>query len=323
MMDKRTFVGAIGDGLILAGSAARAQTMTKIYRVGYLTNSTREQSTQLFGEFTEGLRELGYVDGRNIIIETHYGDGTLDRLPDLAAAVVRSRVDLIVVGSNPIATAAMHATTTIPIVMVGTFDPVRFGLVANLRRPGGNITGLCVDASPETSGKSLSLLADIVPGLSRVGLLRQTGYNEPQLEAAAQTLGLELHIVDVRATDELGSAFAAIAAKRVGAVIIRGSLFFIARQQVADLALKHRLPATHQFKEFARAGLLLSYGPILADLYRRSAGYVDRILKGAKPGELPVEQPAIFELVINLRTAKVLRLTIPASLRARADEVIQ
>jgi len=297
--------------------------LTKLYRVGYLTNATREQSTQLFREFTEGLRELGYVDRRNIIIETHYGDGTLNHLPDLAAAVVRSRVDLIVAGSNPIATAAKQATTTIPVVMVGTFDPVRFGLVASLRRPGGNVTGLCVDASPETSGKSLGLLAEIVPGLSRVGLLRQIGYNEPQLEAAARTLGLELHIVDVSAIDQLGSAFAAMAASRVGAVIVRGSLFFIAREQVADLAIKHRLPATHQFKEFALAGLLLSYGPILMDLYRRSAGYVDRIIKGAKPSELPVEQPAKFELVINLHTARMLRVTIPASLRASADELIQ
>lgn len=323
MTNRRTFIGAFGGGLIIARSTARAQPAAKVYRVGYLTNATREQSTQLFREFTEGLQALGYIDGRNIVIETHYGDGTLDRIPDLAAAVVRSRVDVIVTGSNPIAAAAKRATTTIPIVMVGTFDPVRFGLVANLARPGGNMTGLCVDASAETSGKNLSLLAEIVPGLSRVGLLRQVGYDEPQLDAAAQRLGLELHVVDVSAVDELAKVFAAIAAKRVGAVIVRGSLFFIARQQVADLALTHRMPATHQFKEFARAGLLLTYGPNVSDLYRRSASYVDKILKGANPGELPVEQPAKFELVINLRTARMLRLAIPPPMLLRADEVIQ
>jgi putative ABC transport system substrate-binding protein len=207
--------------------------------------------------------------------------------------------------------------------MVGTFDPVRFGLVADLARPGGNITGLCVDASAETSSKFLGLLAEIVPGLSRVGLLRQVGYHEPQLEAAARALGLELHTFDVSSLDNLGSAFAAMTSRRVGAVVIRGSLFFIGRRQVADLALKHRLPAIHQFKEFALAGLLVTYGANVADLYRRSADYVDRIIKGAKPSALPVEQPSKFELVVNLRTARALGLTIPQPLLLRADEVIR
>jgi len=244
-------------------------------------------------------------------------------VPHLAADVVRSRVDVIVTGTNPIAAAAMRATPTIPIVMVGTFDPVGSGLVANLARPGGNVTGFCVDASPEMSGKNLGLLAEIVLRLSRIGVLRQAGYQGADLEAAAQSLNLELHVVDVRTIDELENAFQTMRRKQVGAVLIRGSLFYVRRQQVADPALKYRLPATHMLKEYAQAGLLLTYGANLPDLYRRAAGYVDRIVKGAKPSELPIEQPTKFELVINLVTAKALGLTIPQSLLLRADEVIR
>jgi putative ABC transport system substrate-binding protein len=326
-MDRRTFIGTCASGLVIVARSAEAQPATKAFRVGFLTYATTEQSATLLREFTEGLRELGYVDGRNIIIEPHYGDGTLNRLPELAAGVARSRVDVIVTGSNPNAAAAKRATTTIPIVMVGTLDPVGFGLIANLARPGGNVTGLCVDASADMSGKNLGLLTEIVPGLSRVGVLRQVGvgYQNAPLEAAAQRLNVELYVVDVRThtIDELESAFAAMARKRVGAVMIRGSLFYLRRQQVADLALKHRLPAFHPLKEFAQAGLLMTYGANVADLYRRAAGYVDRIVKGAKPADLPVEQPTKFEMVINLKTAKALGLNIPQSVLVRADEVIQ
>jgi putative ABC transport system substrate-binding protein len=274
-------------------------------------------------EFTEGLRELGYIDGRNIVIEPHYGDGTLNLLPDLAAGIVRSRVDLIVTGSNPITAAAKRATTTIPIVMIGTLDPVGIGLVADLARPGGNITGLCIDASAEMSGEFLSLLLEVIPRLSRVGVIQPVGFRDPQLAAAARTLNIELNTVDVRTIDELENAFAAMRRKQDGAVLVRGSLFFVRRHQVGDLALKHRLPAIHALKEYAQAGLLMTYGANLADLYRRAASYVDRIVKGAKPGDLPVEQPTKFDLVINLRTAKALGLTIPQSLLLRADEIIR
>jgi putative tryptophan/tyrosine transport system substrate-binding protein len=322
-MNRRTFIGACGGSLLIARSEAEAQSAAKTYRVGFLSYATPAQSALLLREFTEGLRELGYIDGRNIVIELHFGDGTFNRLSELADGVVRSRVDVIVTGSNPIATAAKRATTTIPIIMVGTLDPVGIGLVASLSRPGGNVTGLCVDASAEMSSKMLGLLAEIVPALSRVGVLRQFGYADPLLEAAARKLDVELHAVDVRTFDELESAFAEMRRKRVGAMIVRGSLFYVRRQQVAELALKHHLPAIHALKEYAQAGLLMTYGANLADLYRRAAAYVDRIAKGARPSDLPVEQPTKFDLVINLNTAKVLGLTIPQSLLLRADEVIR
>jgi putative ABC transport system substrate-binding protein len=322
-MERRTFIGACAGSLVIARSDVEAQPAAKSYRVGFLTYTTPEQSAALLSQFTEGLRELGYVGGRNIIIEPHYGDGRQNRLPELAAEVVQSRVDIIVTGSNPIAAAAKRATATIPIVMIGTLDPVGAGLVASLARPGGNVTGLCVDASAEMSGKNLGLLAEIVPRLSRVGVLQQVGYQDRQLQAAARRLNVELYVVDVRTIDELESAFAAMLRKRVGAVIVRGSLFFVRRQRVADLALQHRLPAIHALKEYAQAGLLMTYGANLADLYRRAASYVDRIAKGAKPGDLPVEQPTKFDLVINLSTAKALGLAIPQSLLLRADEVVR
>ena len=288
-MDRRTFTGAFAS-LLIAGYRVEAQPATKVYRVGFLTYQRAEQATHYRRELIEGLRALGYVDGRNIVIEAHHGDGRFDSLPGLAAAIVRSRVDVIVTGSNPLAEAAKRATATITIVAVAMLDPVRFGLVANLARPGGNVTGLSVDAS---------------------------------LHTAAKALNMEVYIAEVRTIDELDSAFAALSRNRVGAMIIRGSLFFPARQRVADLALKHRLPAIHGLKEFAEAGLLMSYGANLADLWRRAAVYVDRILKGARAGDLPVEQPTKFEMTINLRTAKALGLTVPQPVLVRADDVIR
>jgi putative ABC transport system substrate-binding protein len=201
---------------------------------------------------------------------------------------------------------------------------VRAGLVASLARPGGNVTGLCVDASPEMVNKNLELLAEIVPGLSRVGLLQQAdGLPEPSLAAAAQRLKIAFHTVEVRTHDEIENAFGVLRQRQVGAVVVRGSLFYVQRQRVADLALKYRLPATHALKEYAHAGLLMTYGPDLADLYRRAAGYVERIIKGSPPGDLPVEQPTKFELVINQKTANALGLMLPPSLLLRADEVIR
>lgn len=317
-MDRRTFVAAWGSTLALAPARAAAQASAKVPRIGYLSYATLEQSAPVLRDLVDGLRDRGYVEGRNIVIDRHYGDGTFERLPELAAAIVRSRVDLIVTGSNPPALAAKRATSTIPIVTIGALDPVGFGIVADLARPGGNVTGLCVDASPEMVAKNLSLLRDIVPGLTRVGVLRLAGYREPLLDAAAQTLKLELRVEEVRTFDELDGAIAALARNGVGAVVIRGP-FYVRRQHLAELALRHRLPAIHALKEYAQAGLLMTYGANLADLYRRAAHYVDRILKGVKPGDLPIEQPRKFDLMINLRTAEALGVTIPRLLLLQAE----
>jgi len=218
------------------------------------------------------------------------------------------------------------ATSTIPIVFVAAADPVGAGFVAGLAKPGGNITGLTTDASPELFAKNLGLLMEVVPNLSRVGVLRQadrTGGGLAELQMAARRLNVAVELVDVRDLDELGSAFVTMSGKRVGAVIVFGSVFYLRRQELADLALHHRLPAIHVLKAYAEAGLLMSYGPNLLDLYRRAASYVAKILSGTKPADLPVEQPAKLELVINRRTGKALGLTIPQSVLLRADEVIQ
>ena len=257
------------------------------------------------------------------MFERRYADGRLERLPDLAAELVRLRVDVIITGSNVHVAAAQRATATIPIVMVAAGDPVGAGFIASLARPGGNITGFSADASREIVGKNLALLKEIVPSLSRVGVVGRSS-QRGALEAAARQLNVALEVVDIRSPEDFESAFAAMVGKRVGAVVLgAGPLTYMRRQQIADLALTHRLPAITTLNEFAPAGLLMTYGTNLPDLYRRAASYVAKILRGAKPAELPVEQPTKFELVINLKTAKALGLTIPQSLLLRADEVIQ
>ena len=317
-MRRREFTALLGGAAVGWPLAARAQQRpTKIPRIGIIDDAP------IWDHFRGGLRELGYIEGRDIVFEYRSAEGQPHRLAVVASDLASVPVDIIATSGSAATRAAQQATTTIPIVMIGTLDPVGFGLVANLARPGGNVTGLCVDASAEMSGKNLSLLMEIVPGLSRIGVLQQVGYQAPELEVAAQKLNVELFVVDVRTNDELESAFAAMRRKRVGAMIVRGSLFFVRRQQVADLALKHRLPAFHGLKEYAQAGLLMTYGANLPDLYRRAGSYVDRIAKGAKPGDLPVEQPTKFDLVINLRTAKALGLTVPQSLLLRANEIIR
>jgi putative ABC transport system substrate-binding protein len=294
--------------------------------VGILLGGTAEDAAPLLSALIDALRDLGLVDGRNLTFESRFAGIKLERLPELAAELVRLRVDLIVTGSNPFVAAAHRATPTIPIVFVAAADPVGAGFIISLAKPGGNITGLTTDASPELFAKNLGLLSDIVPGLTRVGVLRQVDRAAgglAELQAAARGLNVVLEVVDVHDLDELASAFDTMTAKRVGAVIIFGSVFYLRRQQLADLALKHRLPAIHVLKGYAEAGLLMSYGPNLLDLYRRAASYVAKILGGTKPADLPVEQPARLELVINQRTAKALGLKIPQSVLLRADEVIQ
>ena len=326
MMDRRRFVGAFAGGLVIARSVAEAQPAAKVYRIGFLLGATGESVSSLFHALEEGLRELGYVEGRNIVFEQRYADGRMERLPDLAAELVRLRVDVIVTGSNIHVAAARRVTTTIPIVMVFTADPVGSGFVASLARPGGNVTGLTADASPELWAKYLALLKEVVPKLSRVGVLGQvsTQVGFPELEAVSRRLDVALEVADIRSPEDFDGVFATMIGKRVGAVlIVVGPLTYLLRQTIADAALKYRLPAITNVNQFAQAGLLMSYGPNLPDLYRRAALYVDKILRGAVPADLPVEQPSKFELIINLKTAKAIGITVPQSLRLRADEVIQ
>jgi len=325
-MHRRTFIGSCASGLVTVVTTVEGQPAPRIYRVGILLGGTAEDAAPLLSALIDALRDLGLVDGRNLTFESRFAGIKLERLPELAAELVRLRVDLIVTGSNPFVAAAHRATPTIPIVFVAAADPVGAGFIISLAKPGGNITGLTTDASPELFAKNLGLLSDIVPGLTRVGVLRQVDRAAgglAELQAAARGLNVVLEVVDVHDLDELASAFDTMTSKRVGAVIIFGSVFYLRRQQLADLALKHRLPAIHVLKGYAEAGLLMSYGPNLLDLYRRAASYVAKILGGTKPADLPVEQPARLELVINQRTAKALGLKIPQSVLLRADEVIQ
>jgi putative ABC transport system substrate-binding protein len=297
-----------------------------MYRVGFLLGATGESVASLFHALLDRLRELGYIEGRNVVFVQRYGDGRMERLPDLAAELVRLRVDVIVTGTNLHVAAVRHATETIPIVMVFTADPVGAGFVASLGRPGGNVTGLTADASPDLWGKYLSLLKEVVPRLSRVGVLgqvaSQVGFAE--LEAASQNLGVALEVADLQRPEDIDRAFATMISQRVEALlVVVGPLTYLLREEIADAALKHQLPAMTNASQFAQAGLLMSYGPNVEDLYRQAATYVDKILHGASPADLPVEQPTKFELVLNLKTAKALGLTFPQALLATADEVIE
>ena len=325
-MDRRAFIGAFAGGFIIRRAVAEAQPTTKVYRVGFLSLPTAESIGPLHRAFDEALRDLGFVEGRNLVFERRHADGHQERLPGLAAELVRLRVDVIVAGTTGSVAAAQHATTTIPIVMSNAIDPVGAGLIASLARPGGNITGLSTDASREILAKHLAFLKEIVSKLSRVGVLRavESGGRFAELQAAARQLNLALEFYTIRSPDDFESAFSAMAGKRVGAVLVAGGpVSYMRREQIGELALKHRLPAITSLNEYAQAGLLMSYGPNLPDLFRRAASYVAKILRGAKPADLPVEQPTKFDLVINLKTAKALGLTVPQSLLLRVDEVIQ
>jgi putative ABC transport system substrate-binding protein len=279
--------------------------------------------------FRQGLRELGWVEGQNIVIDYRFAEGRFDRLPDLAAELVRLKVDIIVAATTPAAAAAKKATETIPIVMISVGDPVGLGLIASLARPGGNATGLSYSVGLETIGKGLELLKETVPKVRRVAILSNPANPfQPlaisEVNVAARSLGLQLQLLEARGPNDFDGAFAAMATERVGALlVVADSMFLLHRTRLADLAARSRLPAAYGTRENVEAGGLMSYGASVRDLYRRSAAYVDKILKGAKPGDLPVEQPTKFELVINLKAAKALGLTIPPSVLGRADEVIQ
>jgi len=330
---RRAFIGTLAGGLLAAPLAAEAQQAAKVTRIGYLSPNLAA-SPHLPEAFRQGLRDLGYVEGRNVVIEYRDAEGKPERLPALAAELVALKVDVIVAPASTLAAlTAMQATKTIPIVFAGVGDPVTSGLVTSLARPGGNVTGL-TGLGPELVGKRLELLTQAVPGVSRVAVLSRPGALGERtdkdmlkgVEGAGRALGVRLQFVEARGRgpEDFDRAFSDMTRARASALtVLPSAMFFNERRRLVDLAAKNRLPAVYPLREFVDAGGLMSYGPNFADLFRRAATYVDKILKGAKPGDLPVEQPTKFELVINLKTAKALGLTIPQSLLGRADQVIE
>ncbi len=319
---------ALALSLLPGASASAAQRQAKVFRIGYLSSGSIAASPHLLEAFRQGLREAGYVEGQDFSLELRASEGNADRLPGLAAELVRLQPDVIVTTGTLAPLAVKQATRTIPIVLAVAGDPVGSGLVASLARPGGNITGLSILA-PELGGKRLQLLKEALPALSRVAVLWNPAnpLNRAvwaETEAAARVLGLQLQSLEVRGPDEFAGAFEAAARGRPGALAaVEDPLILAQRTQVVAFAAKRRLPAMYGLREFVDAGGLMALGVHLPDLFRRAAAYVDKILKGAKPADLPVEQPTRFEFVINLKTAKVLGLTIPQSVLIRADQVIQ
>ena len=329
-MNRRAFLCGLTLGTLSRSLAAEAQEYKagKVARIGLLSQGSPTSGQHIREAFRQGLREVGYVDGQNIVIEYRYAEGKAERLPDLAAELLRLKVDVIVAGGTLAPLAAKHATGTIPIVMSAAGDPVGTGLVPSLAKPGGNVTGLS-NFSADLTAKRLQLLKEILPGVSRVAVL-WNGANPiaallmRETEAAARTLGLQVQSLEVRGPDDFENALPAAIRGGAGAlIVVEDPLTFQYRMRIADFAARNRLPAIDGYREYAEAGALMAYGANLADLYRRAATYVDKILKGAKPADLPVEQPTKFELVINIKTAKALGLTIPPSLLLRADQVIE
>ena len=324
-------VAALAVSLLAAPFAAVAQQAGKVLpRIGFLSVTSVTDRPLLLDAFRQRLREFGWVEGQNIVIDYRYAEDRVNRLPELATDLVRLKVDLIIVfGGTLVVTAAKNATETIPIVMIGVRDPVDTGLIASLARPGGNITGVSGSAGPETVSKQLELLKETVPNLRRVAVLSNPANPYHQLairevNVAAQSLGVRLQLLEARDPNEFDGAFAAMAKERVEALLVLSDVIFNGHQtRLVELAERGRLPAAYGVRESVAAGGLISYGPSFLDFYRRSATYVDKILKGDKPADLPVEQPTKFELVINLQTAKTLGLTIPPTLLSRADEVIE
>ena len=316
--------------LVGAVEVVEAQQPKKVYRIGYLTSRAPASDSFRSEAIRLALRELGYIEGQNIAIEYRYAEGKFDRLPEVAAELVRLKVDVIVAaGGTPVILAAKNATSTIPIIFPTVSDPVALGFVASLARPGGNITGLTI-RTPEFSGKRLELLKEVVPQATRVAVLGQDAnaahaLDLKEMQAAASALGLQLHHIEVRSPNDFESAFSKITGTvRASALFLQSAVLFLdSGRRIADLATRSRLPAISDTPELTETGVLMSYGTDRFDLYRRVATYVDKILKGAKPGDLPVEQPKKFELVINLKTAKQIGLTIPPNVLARADKVIK
>ncbi len=318
--------------LLTAPLTAKAQSAGKVYRIGFLAAGWGSGTAYLrpLEAFRQGLRELGWVEGQNVLIEYRFAEGRLERLPGLAEELVRLKVDVIAASPTPAALAAKDATRTIPIVGMSLTEPVGVGLVASLARPGGNVTGVAYGFDTDIFGKQLELLKEVIPKVRRVAVLSNPGNSPAQplimssVEGAARSLGLQLQVLEARGPGEFDGAFAVMAKERAGALLVTGGpMFFLHRARLADLAVKNRLPSMSTQGQWVEAGGLMSYGPSFPDLYRRGATYVDKILKGARPADLPIEQPTKFELLVNLKTAKALGLTIPQSLLLRADQVIE
>jgi putative ABC transport system substrate-binding protein len=331
MNARREFLVTSSVGLLaLAGSpAAFAQSKpAKVHRIGILFGSNPAALAHLNEAFKQGLRENGYIEGQNVIIERRYAEGKVERIPDLAAELVRSKVDVIVTVDAGI-TAIKRATQTIPIVMASSTDPVAAGFVASLARPGGNITGLS-SMSTDLSGKRLELLREVVPGLARVAFIWNPDVRSAPLDFketmdAARTVGLQVQSVEVRRAEDLEPAFSAVTNQRAQGLIVQtpNPVLYSNRSAIVSIALRNRLPAIYGQNEYTDAGGLMSYGVNIAEVWRRAATFVDKILKGAKPADLPVEQPTKFELVVNMKTAKTLGLNIPQTILVRAGRVIE
>jgi putative ABC transport system substrate-binding protein len=322
------FITTLALGLLATPLPADAQQAGKVHFIGLLETGSISRRAHLWEALRKQLRELGYLEGHNIALESRGADGKYERLPDLAAELVRLKVSVIVTAGTRAAQAAKKATTTIPIVMATCADPVGVGLVASLPRPGGNITGVAM-RSTEISGKRLELLKEVVPGLSRVAVLHNPGAGISEralkeMQVAAQALGVQLQILEVARPEDLDSAFLAMARDRPDAlVVISTPMLYSARRRIVALAAKHRLPAIHHWEAYVDAGGLMAYGPDLAEGFRLAAIYVDKILHGTKPADLPMVQPRKFDLVINLKTAKALGLTISPMLLYQATKVIR
>jgi ABC-type uncharacterized transport system substrate-binding protein len=320
----------LATAFLATASLAQAQKPTKVYRIGYIHLNPPEEIAHLTKAFEDGLQGLGYNEGRNLVLERRNANGQQERLPSVAAELVRLTPDVIVSGgNNPVIAAIKAATRVIPVVMAVSRDPVGAGFVESLAHPGGNITGLSNDPTPEIIGRNLELLKETIPRLSRVGFFWNPVPPGSQVyknvaESTAGKLGITFYAVGVKGRDDFEAAFATLARQRVdGVLVLADPVLFGPRNQIVALAAKNRLPVMYPLREWPEAGGLMSYGPNISDQYRRAAVYVDKILKGAKPADLPVEQPTKFELVINLKAAKQIGLTIPPNVLARADKVIK
>jgi len=327
-MPRRAFMALIAGGLLAAPLPAAAQQPGRVYRIAFLGVSTPALEAELVAAFRQGLRDHGYIEGRNIVTEYRWAEGRYDRYAAFVAEAVSLKVDVIVTEGTPAAIAAREGTSTIPIVMAVIGDPIAAGIVSSVARPGGNITG-STSMTPEIDAKRLELLKELVPDASRVAVLwNPVNPNNrariPTMQAAARSLRLTLELVGAGDSEQLEQGFGAIVAARSQALIMESDLALLSRRErIVDFATKRRLPGLYAYREFVEAGGLASYAPSYSAMFRRAATYVDKILKGAKPGELPIEQPTKFELVINLKTAKALGLTISPALLQRADHVIE